>query len=240
MTNTLHEYLCTYISLSSSQNEKCFRLKLQRKSEHILCSVTLPRKSCHLWNNVEKHGTVGQTTDDNTIRLMHFACWIKGCRHTLRIWNIYCFTKAAMLAQARLGVTLYVHCLSCETLLTIKMDSELRCMLPIETHDSWRGYKARQMILGKAVLKQPSLRLLPSHCYPLFAASSSDQNFTVHYEVTPLLLNILKHVPLYPKEFLKFWLKITVNCNNLFLSAKENPSCLPQCILSTYSLSMLR
>jgi hypothetical protein len=195
----------------------------------------------------KKYGTAWQATDDNILRLMHFACWIKkNFRHTLRLCNIYFFSTATFVARAHLSVTLYIHCLSGEILLTIKMNSELRCMLPVEIHDSWRGYKARQMILGNAVLKQPSLRLLPSLCYPLFTAASSDQKFTVHYEVTPLfslgefLTNIsrhpytwtftvkltslvqyiLKHVPLYPNEFLKFWLKITANCNNLFLPAK--------------------
>jgi len=140
-----------------------------------------------------------------------------------------------MVARAHLSVTLYVQCLSGEILLTIKMNSELRCMLPVEMHDSWRSYKARQMILGNAVVKQPSLSLLLSLCYPLFTAASSDQKFTVHYEVTPLFFlgefltyvsrqpytwtftvkltslvqYILKHVPIYPNKFLKFWLKIT-------------------------------
>jgi hypothetical protein len=35
-----------------------------------------PRKSCRLWDNVEKYGTARQTTDDIIIRRMCFACWI--------------------------------------------------------------------------------------------------------------------------------------------------------------------
>jgi hypothetical protein len=42
---------------------------------HNLCSITL-RKSCRLWNNLEKQSTVGQPTDDNITRRMRFACWI--------------------------------------------------------------------------------------------------------------------------------------------------------------------
>ena len=34
---------------------------------HILCSITFFRKSCRLWNNVEKYGKTGQTADDNLI-----------------------------------------------------------------------------------------------------------------------------------------------------------------------------
>ena len=61
---------CTYIYgtilINSSSNEKCFRQKLNRKSEHTLCTTTFFLKLCHLWDNVEKYGRAGQVTDDNT------------------------------------------------------------------------------------------------------------------------------------------------------------------------------
>jgi len=42
------------ISLNSSQNENCFQTKSVEKIEtRILCSITLFRKSFHLWDNVE-------------------------------------------------------------------------------------------------------------------------------------------------------------------------------------------
>jgi hypothetical protein len=41
---------------------------------HILCSVTFIRKTCSLWDNVEKYGTAWQT--DNILRLMCIACWV--------------------------------------------------------------------------------------------------------------------------------------------------------------------
>jgi hypothetical protein len=34
------------------------------------------RKSCRLWDNVEKYGTAREPTDDNIIRHMRFACWV--------------------------------------------------------------------------------------------------------------------------------------------------------------------
>jgi hypothetical protein len=34
------------------------------------------RKSCCLWDNVEKYGRARQATDDNIIRRMRFACWV--------------------------------------------------------------------------------------------------------------------------------------------------------------------
>ena len=49
---------------------------VQKIKTHILCSITFSRKSCRLWDNVEKYGTARQATDDNIIRRMRFACWI--------------------------------------------------------------------------------------------------------------------------------------------------------------------
>jgi len=42
---------------------------------HILCSITppTPRKSCRLWNNVEKYCRAGQTTGDN---MAHAHCML--------------------------------------------------------------------------------------------------------------------------------------------------------------------
>jgi hypothetical protein len=54
-----------------------FQTKVVEKIKtHILCSITFFRKSCRLWDNVEKRGTARQATDDNIIRRMRFACWI--------------------------------------------------------------------------------------------------------------------------------------------------------------------
>jgi len=38
---------------------------VEKIKTHVLCSVTLCRKSCRLWDNVEKYGRAGQATDDN-------------------------------------------------------------------------------------------------------------------------------------------------------------------------------
>jgi len=40
-----------------------------------------------LLDNVEKHRTARQATDENVMRGKHFACWITtGYRHSLRIF----------------------------------------------------------------------------------------------------------------------------------------------------------
>jgi hypothetical protein len=55
---------------------------VEKIKTHILRSVEfLPRKSCLVWDNVEKCCTARQATDD-TIWRMPFACWITKARDT--------------------------------------------------------------------------------------------------------------------------------------------------------------
>jgi len=63
---------------------------VEKMTTLMFCSVTfLFEKPCHLWHIVEQCGTARESTDDNTIRRMRFACQItKGCRHAIRIYNI--------------------------------------------------------------------------------------------------------------------------------------------------------
>jgi len=68
-----------------------FRTKVIEKiKKHILCSITIFRKSCLVWANVEKYFRAGQATDDN---VAHARCMqnTTGYRHTLRIRNTFFF-----------------------------------------------------------------------------------------------------------------------------------------------------
>jgi len=75
------------IALSSSYNEKSFTQKLYSKPKHTFC-VPPPRISCRLWNNVEKHDTARQATDDNIIQRMRFACCINKATDTHLVYVI--------------------------------------------------------------------------------------------------------------------------------------------------------
>jgi len=51
-----------------------FQTKVVEKIKtHILCSVTLFRKVCRLWDNVGKCGRAGQATDD---KMAHAHCML--------------------------------------------------------------------------------------------------------------------------------------------------------------------
>jgi hypothetical protein len=71
--------LCKFIIISRwiLLRAEMFKTKVAEKIKtHSLFSVTFSRKSCRLWDNVERYGTAGQATYDNIIRRMRFACWI--------------------------------------------------------------------------------------------------------------------------------------------------------------------
>jgi hypothetical protein len=53
---------------------------------------------CIVYQNVEKYGTAGQTTDDNIIRYMRFACWVTKATET----HSECVTLIAFPRQQRL------------------------------------------------------------------------------------------------------------------------------------------
>jgi hypothetical protein len=58
-----------------------FQTKVVEKIKtQFLCSVSLFRKSCRLWNNVEEYSTVGEAIDNNIIRRMLFSCQITNLR----------------------------------------------------------------------------------------------------------------------------------------------------------------
>jgi len=84
---------------------------VEKIKTQILRAITVFRKSCHLWNDVEKYCRAEQTTDDN---MGHAHCIGNlGYKHRLRMCNMYFFSTAAMVARTRLNVALYVRCLSC-------------------------------------------------------------------------------------------------------------------------------
>ena len=63
---------------------------------HILSLITVLRKLCRLWDNVEKYCRAREAIDDKRIRRMRFARWITTAADTLGICNTYCFSAATM------------------------------------------------------------------------------------------------------------------------------------------------
>ena len=96
------------VSLNSSQNEKCFRQKMYRKSKHPFYVQLLffPEIMWIMWKYIVKPDSLPMT-------LSRGACVLHaGYRYTLGICNTYCFSTATVVTRTRLNVTLhYIACL---------------------------------------------------------------------------------------------------------------------------------
>jgi hypothetical protein len=69
VTKRIHAWLL--LEWEMSQGEVVGKIRT-----HILCSIILYRKSCCLWEYVEKYGRAEQATDDTVTRSMRFLSWL--------------------------------------------------------------------------------------------------------------------------------------------------------------------
>jgi hypothetical protein len=76
----------------------------ENQNTHFVFNNFFPRKSCHLWDNVQKYDTARQSTCDN---MEHALCMLDtwGYKHTLRLCNTYCFPTGTMVTGKRLSIT---------------------------------------------------------------------------------------------------------------------------------------
>jgi len=91
--------------------------KENRKTHFIFSNFFLD--SCRLWDNVEKYDTAGHATGDNIRNTAHLLCMLDNyrCKHALIVHNNFCSSTAEVVARTPLSVTLYVHFLSCCSLI---------------------------------------------------------------------------------------------------------------------------
>ena len=114
---TLNEVVCTFMIISGwilqrmgkFLDESC----REDQNTHFVFDNCFFRKSCRLWYDVEKYGRPRRAADDNIMRRMRFACWIRGYRLTLRLCNTHSFSTSTFVSWTRLSVTWYVRYLSC-------------------------------------------------------------------------------------------------------------------------------
>ena len=120
------------ISLIYSWNEKYFWTKVVEKTKTDLSySITFLRKSCPLWDNVEKSCKGGHARDDN---MTHAHCMLDKAINThSRGMQYYSSYTATTVARLRLNVTLYVHCLSCSFLLNAFSEWHFDKLCPIKS-----------------------------------------------------------------------------------------------------------
>ena len=96
ISGTSQKYLCVFMTISRwillRMRNVSDKICIKNENTPIFCPITFffSRKSCSLWDNVEKYCRARQATDDNTA---HAHCMLdnKGYKHTLRLCNTCCF-----------------------------------------------------------------------------------------------------------------------------------------------------
>jgi len=89
-----------------------FQTKVVEK--HITSSIcSLPQKNNCVGYEIMWKDVVELSKQWMAIRCVHCACWMSKAINTLKIWNTYCYSTAAMIARTCLIAVLYVHCFSC-------------------------------------------------------------------------------------------------------------------------------
>jgi len=83
ITGNLRDDICTFMTLSPAflLGMRKFRTKVVEKikTQFMFSNSPHPRKSCRLWDNVEKCGGAGQATDDY---VAHALCLLDTCLQT--------------------------------------------------------------------------------------------------------------------------------------------------------------
>jgi hypothetical protein len=78
--------LCSYFAHNFLQWEMLQTEAVEKIKVHFMFNNIFERKSCRLWDNVEKYGRTGQTTADNMAHVRRMLD-TEGYKHTLRICN---------------------------------------------------------------------------------------------------------------------------------------------------------
>ena len=103
---------CSSLFFSTQTLLPNFNAAFAVQNIHFMFNYFLFRKSCRLWDNVEKYCTAGQATDDNIIRRMRIACWTNNVTNARSeyITLVTCHLQQ-WCHQLSSNIRFYVHCL---------------------------------------------------------------------------------------------------------------------------------
>jgi len=116
---------------------------------HILYSITFSRKSCRVWNNVEKYGRIGQATGGTITWHMGIVRWINKATGTHSEYVILVFhrnKRYAEVSQCYIYTCSYIASLVQICLVTVALPAGTFIVLP---HLSTTGHLGRRRQVGR-------------------------------------------------------------------------------------------
>jgi len=125
------------------------------------------RKSCLLWDNVEKWFRAGQTTGDNMAHV-RFMLVTYGCKYTLWLSNTYCFITASMVASPPKSPISMVQCMpyvSTRWLFVDNLTLKMKVLHPSKCQKIFTQYHS--VIFNKAAVRieVSQSRILPNFTF---------------------------------------------------------------------------
>jgi hypothetical protein len=93
---TLYKYIAEFFF-----KWEVFQIIVVEKT-YVLYSKTFPRKSCRLWDNLEKCGGARHATANDKTRCTRFTCWITKATNTLRMCILIVFLRQEWLQELAL------------------------------------------------------------------------------------------------------------------------------------------
>jgi hypothetical protein len=100
-------HLWSYLAEFFLERQMFLTKSVEKIKTNILYPIIFPRKSCRLWDNVEKYGTARQAADGNITLYIRFACWIpKATNAHTEYLTLTAFPNAPQCCHFR------AHCLS--------------------------------------------------------------------------------------------------------------------------------
>jgi hypothetical protein len=144
---------------------------VEKIKTQTLCSVNFFRKTCPLWDHVEKHGRATQAVDDN---VAHPHCMLdkQSYRRTLRMCNTYCFygNNGYRYEPKRYVI---LHCLSCLSFMTVLM--RRICLTPEVYSLLWRWLRNRRWQQQYLHFTRLKPFLLPKSTFKILSSSPCTQ-----------------------------------------------------------------
>jgi hypothetical protein len=178
-------YICNKYLAQFFSGWEIFQTNVVEKIKtRILCSITFFfRKSCRVWNNVEKYGIARQATDDNIIRRMRFACWITKATDTHSEYVIFIAFSRQQWLRERASMLHYTY---------------IACLVIVKPGGKYTDQQALKGCVGSVILLTVTSQILYLIIWNVFGSYTVPQLHCLKYIASLILFIILAALTVCP------------------------------------------
>ena len=108
--------------MRSGSDKSCWENK-----KNMLCSIP-SRNSCRIWDNTEKYGTAGQTTDDDMCACALHAGYLRLQTHTHNMYYLLLFYSTYVCRNTPQCYVLRANCAPCSSSIRLQLNAGLNIL----------------------------------------------------------------------------------------------------------------